>query len=72
MSAQQRFVALGPAGGRLRRILSSGPLLIVKKFYYIRFGRFTLDLTRELMPLDYDLPILSTPPGQEAPSAAPR
>lgn len=40
--------------------------------HYIRFGRFSLDLSRELMPLDYDLPILSTPPGQATPSAAPR
>jgi TnpA family transposase len=40
--------------------------------HYIRFGRFTLDLTRELMPLDYDLPILSTPSGQEAPGVVPR
>jgi hypothetical protein len=38
----------------------------------IRFGRFSLDPGRELMPPDYDLPILSTPPGREAPSAAPR
>ena len=31
-----------------------------------------LDLTRELPPLDYEAPILSTPPAQEAPSTAPR
>ena len=40
--------------------------------HYIRFGRYTLDLTRELPPLDFEAPILSTPPAQEVPSTAPR
>jgi hypothetical protein len=40
--------------------------------HYSGFGHFMLDLNRELMALDYDLPILSTPPGQEATSATPR
>jgi len=36
-----------------------------------RFGHYTLDLNRVSMPPDYDAPILSTPPEQEAPGTAP-
>jgi TnpA family transposase len=40
--------------------------------HYTRFGHYSLDLSRELKPLAYDAPILSTVPAQETPSTAPR
>ncbi len=40
--------------------------------HYIRFGRYSLDLSRELMPLNYDAPILSASSEQETPTTAPR
>jgi TnpA family transposase len=40
--------------------------------HYIRFGSYSLDLSRELMPLEYDVPILSLPAAQETAGTAPR
>jgi len=37
-----------------------------------RFGRYSLDLARMPMALDYDAPILSATVGQEPPGMAPR
>jgi TnpA family transposase len=39
--------------------------------HYTRFGHYSLDLSRELKPLAYDAPILSTAPMQETPNMAP-
>jgi Tn3 transposase DDE domain-containing protein len=40
--------------------------------HVIRFGHYSLDLNRVPMALDYEAPILSTPPEQEVHGKAPR